>query len=158
MIEEQGRIVAVESDCLWVETVEKSTCGSCAAEKGCGTSTLSKYLGKTNFIRVLLEGRESKHYAVGDSVTIGIPEDVLVKSSLFVYLLPLVMMVFGAILGEAWFVTDLATLIGLVVGLGLGAVIVRVHAFLHRDDRRVQPILIDGQELVSIIDPSVVGR
>ncbi|MFL0797020.1 MAG: SoxR reducing system RseC family protein [Cellvibrionaceae bacterium] len=150
MLEENGKIVAIEDDCLWVETIQKTACGTCAAEKGCGTSVLGRYLSKANFIRVLLEGRERSCYSVGDTVKIGIPEDVVVKASLFVYLLPLAGLLLGAILGDFISGTDLSVLLGAVTGLMLGGAVVRGHAIYHRNNRRVQPVLLDGLEPVSM--------
>ena len=53
MIIETGTVVALESDALWVETIQKTACEACVAQKGCGTRVLSKLTGKTNRIRVL---------------------------------------------------------------------------------------------------------
>ncbi|WP_300492285.1 SoxR reducing system RseC family protein, partial [uncultured Alcanivorax sp.] len=36
MLLEQGTVVAVEADAIWVETVRASTCGACKAKAGCG--------------------------------------------------------------------------------------------------------------------------
>ncbi len=55
MIVETGTVVAIESDSLWVETIQKTACEACVAQKGCGTRVLSKLTGKTNRIRVLLD-------------------------------------------------------------------------------------------------------
>ncbi len=150
MLEESGRIVAVEDDCLWVETIQKTACGTCEAEKGCGTSVLGKYLSKTNFIRVLLEGRDCSNYRIGDTVKIGIAEDVVVKASLFIYLLPMIGLIGGAIIGDSLYGSDTSTLFGAILGLILGGGVVRVHAVSHRNDRRVQPVLLDGFEPVSM--------
>ena len=44
MLIETGRVVAVEAneEALWVETIRQSTCGSCAANKGCGHGLLNR--------------------------------------------------------------------------------------------------------------------
>ena len=55
MIVETGTVVAIEADSLWVETIQKTACEVCVAQKGCGTRVLSKLTGKTNRIRVLLQ-------------------------------------------------------------------------------------------------------
>ena len=96
MILETGTVVAVEADSLWVETIQRSTCEACAAEKGCGQRVLSKLTGKTNRIRVLFGAQSPKKVSPGQSVTIGIPEDVIVSGSILVYLLPVVAAVIGA--------------------------------------------------------------
>ena len=66
MILETGRIVAIEPEGVWVETIQKSACGSCKAEKGCGQSLINKWDGHTAYIWVLLEGRNPENYQLGN--------------------------------------------------------------------------------------------
>ncbi|MDA9347958.1 SoxR reducing system RseC family protein [Porticoccaceae bacterium] len=142
MILETGVVVAVESDGLWVETIQKSACEVCVAEKGCGQKFLSKLAGKTVSIRVLRNKMSTEQYSVGQSVTIGIPEDVIVMASLLVYLLP----IFAAI-GGAWLFSgsDLQAVAGALGGLVLGGLVVNLHSVRKRDDVRFNPVLIEEQ-------------
>ncbi len=142
MILETGIVVAVESDGLWVETIQKSACEVCVAEKGCGQKFLSKLAGKTVSIRVLRNKMSTEQYSVGQSVTIGIPEDVIVMASLLVYLLP----IFAAI-GGAWLFSgsDLHAVAGALGGLVLGGLVVNLHSVRKRDDVRFNPVLIEEQ-------------
>ena len=71
MISETGRIVAIETDGLWVETIQRSTCGSCAAEKGCGQSLMARLMGHTSYLWVLLEGRDPADYRIDQEIQIG---------------------------------------------------------------------------------------
>ncbi len=143
MIIETGKVVSVEADGIWVETIQRSTCGSCAAEKGCGQSLMARLLGRTSYLRVLLEGRDPALFQPGDQVRIGIPEDVVVKGSLFVYFLPLLAMIAGAALAHREFGSEGLAILGAVVGLLLGAAYVRWRAWLTRNDNRLQPVLMD---------------
>ena len=143
MILETGTVVAVESDGLWVETIQKSACEVCVAEKGCGQKFLSRLAGKTTSIRVLLNNQPQQKFSVGQSVTIGIPEDVIVLASLLVYLLP----IFGAVAGAAIVGIngggDLQSISGALTGLLLGGWLVRLHSQKSRNDLRYNPILVD---------------
>lgn len=146
MIKETGRVVAVDEHCLWVETVQSSTCNSCSAQKGCGQGMVSKWTGKTVQIPVLLEGRSPAQFSVHDEIELGIPESVVVAGSLFVYMTPLLGLVAGALVFQWLLSSELASIGGSVLGLGLGALIVRWHSFKHKYDPRVQPVILDGQE------------
>lgn len=146
MITETGRVVAIEPDSLWVETIQRSTCSSCAAEKGCGQSLVAKWGGHTSYLRVLLEGRDPDTFHIDDQVTVGVPEDVVARGSLFVYLLPLLALVFGSWCGQSLFGTDAAAVLGAVLGLAMGGGLVRWRAYHTRNDRRLQPVLLDGRE------------
>lgn len=151
MLLETGRIIAVEADCLWVETIQRSACGSCQAQKGCGHSALAKWGASASRLKVFLDGRDSSQFRVGDEVQIGVPEEVIATGSLFIYCVPLVMMLVASFvahhqqLGDGW--SALSALAGLIVG----AVIVRWRSHQLRFDTRVQPMLIDEQTRVQAI-------
>ena len=158
MITETGRVVAIEQDGLWVETIQRSTCSSCVAEKGCGQGLIAKWGGHTSYIRVLLAGRSASSYQLNEEVTIGIPEDVVVKGSLFVYLLPLTLLVAVSGLGHNFVGTEVAAVLGGGLGFALGAFLVRWRSWATRDNARLQPQIqngeLDGEEVVHFIEPS----
>lgn len=151
MITETGRIVAVEQDGLWVETIQRSTCGSCAAQKGCGQSLMSRLMGHTSYLWVLLEGRNSEDYLLGEEIQIGVPETVVVRGSLFVYLVPLLAMILGAGLAQQWWGSDGLSALGALLGLLSGGALVRWRAHQTRHDRRLQPVLLDDREPVTVL-------
>ncbi len=144
MITEAGRVVVVEADCLWVETIQRSTCSSCAAEKGCGQGIAARFGAHSSYLRVLLEGRDANQYRVDDEVTIGIPDDVVANSSLIVYLTPLVGLIAGVLLGDGLFEVEAGVVVTALLGFAGGAALVRVYSHLRRHDRRFQPFLVDG--------------
>ncbi|MEP1470269.1 MAG: SoxR reducing system RseC family protein [Halieaceae bacterium] len=154
MLTETGRVVAVEPDSLWVETIRQSTCGSCAAQKGCGHGLLNRYSdGKRGYVRVLgSEQLAAADCAVDDQVLIAIPEEVILRGSLILYMLPLFSMLAGSAL--ATFVVpqggDGTALLGACAGFALGFAMVRLHANRHRDDEEYQPTLLE------VVAPSAI--
>ncbi len=139
MILETGTVVAVESDGLWVETIQKTACEACVAKKGCGTRVLSKLTGKTNRIRVLLNQQPADRLSIGQDVTIAIPEDVIVKGSMLVYMLPVVCALAGAwAFGSAG---DLLSILGAFSGLLFGGLVVSLRSKKTRNDSRLNPVL-----------------
>ncbi|MDX1694979.1 MAG: SoxR reducing system RseC family protein [Ketobacteraceae bacterium] len=139
MIEESGRVVAVEQGAVWVESIRQTACQSCAARNGCGQSALAK-LGQQhkNHVRAL----NAFDLEVGDQVVIGVPEDVVLKGTLVAYLMPLVLMLVAAITADSFTSRDLwialAGLSGLAVGFGL----VRLHFLSVSRDKRYQPVVL----------------
>lgn len=97
MIEESGRIVAVEGDFAWVESERTSACGSCAVSKGCGTSAIAKVFGRR---RMQLRVLNRINARVGDDVVVGISESGLLRGSLAVYAAPLAGLFTGALIGH----------------------------------------------------------
>jgi sigma-E factor negative regulatory protein RseC len=146
MLTETGRVVAVDSDSLWVETIRQSSCGSCAAQKGCGHSLINRFTdGKRSYIRVLPGKLAPAACAVDDQVKISIPEEVIVRGSLLVYMLPLATMLAGAATAAGFFSgnQDFLALLGAVGGFIAGICVVRWHAWRHRDDASLQPTLVE---------------
>jgi sigma-E factor negative regulatory protein RseC len=146
MILETGRIVAIENQGVWVETIRKSACGSCKAEKGCGQSLINKWDGHSAYIWVLLEGRNPSSYQLGDEIQIGIPEDVIAKGALLVYIVPLITLLIATVFSHHQFAHEGITTISGLAGLLLGGLIVRWHSWHNRLNSELQPVLVDDQK------------
>lgn len=118
MITESGKVVAVNGDKVWVQTIRTSACESCSARHGCGQRALASVSsGRANQVLVA----NSLGARVGDEVTVAIDESALLGASLLVYALPLVLMVAGAVLGHQLSAgSDGASMLGAVTGLALG--------------------------------------
>ena len=148
MMIESGGVVAVENDGLWVETIRKSTCGACAVQKGCGHGIINSMTdGSRNYLRVLPGDHSLSDCAVNDHVRFAVPEEVILRGSLVVYVLPLLCMLAGALLAVAAVPgsQDLPAAAGAVAGFALGIGLVRWHARRHRDDASLQPTLLEIQ-------------
>ncbi len=159
MITESGRVVAIESDCLWVETIRQSTCNSCSAQKGCGHGMLNKMGGgRPHHLRVLLRDKLASDFAIGDEVDLSIAEQVLVSSALIVYLLPLISLLLGAMVASyGWPGSDLASFGGAIVGFITGFAMVKYHALASRNNLALQPVIIGKQRGSSADDLQVVS-
>ena len=150
-------MVAVETDSVWVETISRSTCGSCAAQAGCGHSLLNRIAaGRRNYIRAFSGPLAATDCSVDDHVRISIPEQVIIRGSLLVYMVPLILMLAGAALVSNLTATgaDIMALVGAVLGFSVGVVLVRVHAWYHRSDKSLHPRLMElvnsSLEVVSV--------
>lgn len=146
MILETGRIAAIETEGVWVETIKKTACGSCKAEKGCGQSLINKWDGHTAYIWVLLEGRDPTAYRIGDEITLGIPEEVVAKGALMVYMVPLMTLILATAISHHQFAHEGITTLSGFAGLLLGGVFVRWHSWRTRFDSNHQPVLVDERK------------
>ena len=153
MIEERARVISVDRGHAWVETQRQSACGTCAANKGCGTSVLAKVLGNR---RSRVRAIDPVGVRLGDEVMVGIAESALVRGSLAIYLVPLLALVVcaGAVqvlwpgVGEP--VVILAGLAGLAAGLAW----VRLFSRRISSDPRYQPVIL---RRLSVPDPRADG-
>jgi sigma-E factor negative regulatory protein RseC len=145
MLTETGRVVGIEADGIWVETVRRSTCGTCSAQKGCGHGLLNRISeGKRGYVRALLGNQSVGDYKVNDQVVISIPEEVILRGSFIAYMLPVLSMLAGAMFASQFLIgqQDLLAVVGAGVGLALGLTVVRWHGIQHRQDPAFQPILL----------------
>ena len=147
MIEERAQVIALDDQDVWVETQRRSACGQCAANKGCGTATLSKVLGnKRSQVRTL--NPSATKVAVGDEVIIGIQEQALVRGSFVIYALPLLSLFLFGLLGDVlsiqWHMQnqDVLPIVFGLFGLMLGFLWVRRFTRLIASDERYQPVLL----------------
>ncbi|MBE9567423.1 MAG: SoxR reducing system RseC family protein [Proteobacteria bacterium] len=97
MIEEQAQVIAVEDGQLILQAQTQSACGSCSAKNGCGTSLLSKVVGR-KFSR--FQASNDINAKVGDTVVVGLSEDALLKGSLVMYLIPIISMLGFALITD----------------------------------------------------------
>ncbi|WP_087023801.1 SoxR reducing system RseC family protein [Thaumasiovibrio subtropicus] len=101
MMTSLATVVGHEPDAVIVSCQQQSSCGHCSNRDSCGTGIVSKVLpGKQHQIRIETPSRPD----VGHIVEIGLPEESLLRSAFMIYLVPLLGLIFGAIIGQWWFV------------------------------------------------------
>ncbi len=149
MLKETGTVVAVDTDGLWVETMQQSACAKCSAKQGCGQQLLNKLSPSQNmtFIKALFTDSSRRHIWVsGDTAVLGVNENALVFAALLAYGLPLTLMIAGIGLGGYWagaLSNDLYTVSGALVGLIIGGAAVKLHGLFIRDDSVFQAYVLD---------------
>ena len=150
MIEEQAFVVELEEGFAWVERERSSSCGSCAANKGCGTATLQKVMGnKRSRIRAINQANAK----VGQQVVVGLEEQALLKGSLLAYIMPLLMMFVGALLCEMVFAVEGLTILGGVAGLAIGFFLLMRLSHKVACDERFQAVVLrcESQQPVNMV-------
>jgi sigma-E factor negative regulatory protein RseC len=145
MLEETARVVAIEGRDTWVETQRRSSCASCSAQAGCGTSVLAKVLGqRRSRVRVLSD----MPLRVGDQVVIGIHEQAMLRGSLAIYAVPIVLLLLGALAGRLgaerllWGSAEAGSVILGCAGLLAGFMWVKRFTGSIRNDRKYQPVVL----------------
>ncbi len=126
MLEERARVLVTEGDLARLEVERPSSCGGCGASGGCGTALLGKWLTRH---RLRVRALNPIGARPGDWVVVGLADEVLTQASLVAYLLPLVGLILGAAVGQAFGGEPLAILGG---GAGLAAGLMAVGRFAER--------------------------
>ena len=145
MLKERGIVVELDNKFAIVKTIRQSSCGHCAANKGCGTASLSSFFGqKANYVRVVNELAAK----VGDQVVIGLQEQALLKSSVMLYLLPLLCL-FATVIGYEFLVTtfqwpnyELLTILAGISGFFIGLKWVKYMTVNMLKDACYHPIML----------------
>lgn len=141
MIEENGTVVEISNGEVWVETVKRSACASCAARNGCGQKLLaSAGEGK----RFIFKVNNPNNLAVNaeDTVLIGIEEGAFLKATLFMYLIPLLALFVGAIGADALGLSEGYIILSSLSFLAIGLIFIRFGSRSLFRSYKYQPTLV----------------
>jgi sigma-E factor negative regulatory protein RseC len=154
MIETPVVIVKLEGALAHVEAQRGTGCGSCNPGKSCASATLGKiFSAKPRLFRALNRiGAKA-----GDSVIVGVADGALLRGSLAVYLMPLALLLAGAIVA-AWLAPNAAardgwSVLGAAAGLCAGVVWLKLFAARIASNPRFQPVVLrkTGERTINII-------
>lgn len=99
MLETRAIVVHVQGKEALVATKGGAGCGNCDSENGCGSSKLTQlFCSKPRQFKVHNEADA----VVGDEVQIMLPDGVLLRSSMLMYVVPLSLLLSGGMLGAHW--------------------------------------------------------
>lgn len=151
MIEEQAVVLAVEGERAHLEIRRNTPCGLCGTTQGCGVSLWGRLFKRSGNGFWTANSLGAK---VGEAVVIGIEEGALLAGSLIAYLVPLLSVCIGALIGSrvagAQSTSDIYAVVGAVFGLVAGFTWVRMYTSRRRQDGRYQPVMLRRGEFVSI--------
>lgn len=116
MIEEEARVISLVGSQAWVEGRRRSACGHCEVKGACGTSLLERVFGHRSVAMLALNPIGA---AVGERVIVGLGEQGLLRMALAAYLVPILALILGALIGETFggAHAPLASLLGALLGL-----------------------------------------
>ncbi|HLP97318.1 MAG TPA: SoxR reducing system RseC family protein [Sideroxyarcus sp.] len=130
MLEMRAIVIQVQGDEASVQALSNG-CGQCNGAGGCGSGTLSK----------LFCGSQPRHFnvhnevhaKVGDEVQVSLPDGVLLRSAVRMYVLPLALLMAGGALGVTvageTALRDAYAVVGAVLGLLSGFGLARYSSF-----------------------------
>ncbi|MGC4007754.1 MAG: SoxR reducing system RseC family protein [Pseudomonas sp.] len=145
MIHERGRVIAVESGTVQVETLRRSTCSDCSVNAGCGQGLLERLgvsRGRGQVHALPLANLTSSNLTPGDEVLLGVDEDLLLKSALLFYLSPLIGLFALALLAARLDLEEPLIIVAGLAGFLLSWLLVRRYSRRHTDDPAMQPVVL----------------
>ena len=154
MITENAIIVSIESNQTWIETQRKSACGQCSANKGCGTSVLSKVIGnKLSRMKAI----NKINAEVGDEVIVGLNEQSLLKGAFMAYILPLLFLFlfsyFGQLISDFFQINnnELLVIVFAMLGFYVGLRQLRKFSASIAENENYQPVILKKSSNPSIL-------
>ncbi len=147
MISATGKVISTQNGVLEVSCQQKSSCQACAARTQCGTGLVHSALPSRTFI---IQLDSELDLPLGSSVSIGFPDSLFLRFASAVYLLPLLFLILGALLGDksgALLGFSGAASEGLAIGMAfslMGLGFICAKALLKRLEKRhlVKPVLL----------------
>lgn len=141
MIEEVAVVSVAGAEGVRVMAARTSACAKCSSKSNCSQGVLSQW-GQGKTVEIEVQNPSALVVEPGQQVLIGLEEGSLVRASLLIYLLPLALLIAGALLGSAlgmheWQQVIFAVLL-MLVGFGLA----RRLTSSRRDEARYQPVLL----------------
>ncbi|MDO9048063.1 MAG: SoxR reducing system RseC family protein [Methylobacter sp.] len=100
MIEELAVVVKIENHQVWVESGPNSECGGCLQKASCTTNAIGSVLKKKS-----VPVDSDIQLKTGDEVMVAIDENLLLRASLLLYLVPLIALFTGAGMAD-WLFAD----------------------------------------------------
>ncbi|GAA4363548.1 SoxR reducing system RseC family protein [Kangiella marina] len=141
MFIEVGQVIAAEGETVWVQTQSKTGCSSCKVSSTCGSGIVNKAFSHKVFVTPL---KNTLNAHINDEVEVGIPEDLVLKASLVVYLLPLICLILALATSSVILpdLTELGSIISAVIGLAVGFIGVRWFASRQSAQQQLEPVLL----------------
>jgi sigma-E factor negative regulatory protein RseC len=148
MLEQDATVVKSNKGQIWVEAISRSSCSQCSTTS-CSTSVISKLFGLK---RNLLQMENTLQAKAGDQVIIGIPDSVLVKASVWAYLVPIISMVLSTLLAVTQGYGDGLQVLFALAGLSIGFLIVGQLTRSGKRGTTFDPLLlrVKGQSEISV--------
>jgi len=154
MIEESAIVTATNGEFARVETQRATSCGSCEAKSSCGTSALAKVFGNR---RTVVEVLNPIGAVSGERVIVGLDESALTRASFFFYIVPLLLLLTGGMLGQ-WLAETLSfqsteplSILGGLLGLLIGVVWLRWFAFRPSRSSAYQAVILRRAGSIHVI-------
>lgn len=128
MLEMRAIVIQIQGEDASVQPIGTGGCGHCDSEGGCGSGTLTKLFcnNKSRNFKVRNEVRAK----VGDEIQVSIPDGMLLRGAMKMYVLPLILLLVGGIAGVGMSgeiaVRDAYAVAGAVIGLLLGFLLARM--------------------------------
>ncbi|WP_052699880.1 SoxR reducing system RseC family protein [Martelella endophytica] len=142
LVEARATVVGFRRDRVIVQTGRESACSACEIATNCGSSSLHKMLGKAD---TRLELAHEGDLAIGQAVTLSVPESGLLTAAMLTYLLPLAGLILATVVAASTGASEDMTILAAAIGLVIGFLAARRVASMPGLITRLLPIRIEAR-------------
>jgi len=145
MIEHNATVIRVADSYAWLQADQGGGgCSSCEQGAGCGFGRLWSYFSKRS---PLIQIETEINLKEGDQVIVGISEGAFIFSSFLIYFLPLLLIIFFAIMGKLLnpmfgLNSEILQIGGAIIGLIVSIFLIRRYGQKAKIIQRSHPIII----------------
>lgn len=143
MIEEFAVVTQRVNENVTLEIERRTACGLCGQKRGCGNATWGKLLGHK---ASEFSAKNAIDANVGDSVVVGIEERAVLSSVFYLYIVPLLTMLIGAVLADTLLDNEFYVILAASLGLILGFAWVKGHLVgygrVKKSDAKYQAVVL----------------
>lgn len=143
MIEEFAVVTQRVNENVTLEIERRTACGLCGQKRGCGNATWGKLLGHK---ASEFSAKNAIDANVGDSVVVGIEERAVLSSVFYLYIVPLLTMLIGAVLADTLLDNEFYVILAASLGLVLGFAWVKGHLVgygrVKKSDAKYQAVVL----------------
>lgn len=136
MLIQQAVIVKIDEQGIWVRAARQSACGNCQQQKSCQQS--SDWLKNSAQSSLILVSASQLVVNIGDTVEIAMPEQQLWQGLIYLYILPLLALTLGAIIGQ-WYAQEIGAV--LFSACAFVVSLVSIHYTQQRQHDNCLPII-----------------
>ena len=135
-------VVEASGSVVWVEVPARaSACGNCKTPESCQSGLLGLNAGPRRYRLDNLIGA-----SVGDRVSLTVADGTLLRAALASYVLPLLLAIGGAVIGQS-IAGDVGAVTGTLIGIGGGLVLLRRKEFRARHDASLFSLQVQTMEV-----------
>ena len=140
-VEQPATVVALRNTKVTLSTIRLNTCQQCVMRAACGQRILAQASScQRSYIELGAPAKLSLQ--VGQEVRVAIPQSTFIRASLWVFLVPLLMMLLAASVAQQWLYSEPAIVCSGLAGLMAGILLMRQRMRALAQHTKWQPRIV----------------
>lgn len=140
MLKENAIVVDYQAGVATLQCQAKTACGQCAARSGCGIASLNQLNGEKEHIVFKVE--TAIPLQRGQFVEVGLTENSFIKSTLLLYIVPLLTLLASTLIADQWLQIELISAIFIFFCTALSFILIHQYCKKTKKTSNYQPVIL----------------